>query len=299
VSCSASEGSEESQSVANDAEELLQQLKQLGENADGKAACPAQLHADERSITTQSVTAAATDTAKEQEYLARALEERLRALQRDAVRREQQLAWLAAEQGRLQQQLEAAGREIKERAEEAEQAAAGQAAARQSVAQLTAELAEARSALSRKQEDARALGAAEREALQLRIEAMQADVEAARRREEAAQARVTAALAERDAAEQSRQEAEKARRQAELAASTAASVAEAERRQRAEAQGLRWARGGRGYCHVQALLEGGGYSPCCAFLLQRDAEGGGRGAQPSLRGSGARGGGQDSGRAGG
>ena len=56
-----------------------------------------------------------------------------------------------------------------------------------------------------------------------------------------AEGRAAAAAEAREAAERGRQESERQRRQAEVQASTAASLMQAERQQRAEAQGLRYA----------------------------------------------------------
>ena len=70
---------------------------------------------------------------------------------------------------------------------------------------------------------------------------MQSEAEAARERVRQAEGRAAAAAEAREAAERGRQESERQRRQAEVQASTAASLMQAERQQRAEAQGLRYA----------------------------------------------------------
>lgn len=126
--------------------------------------------------------------------MAQALEERLVRLQAEGQAREERLARVQAERDSLRASLRdaqavakqaAAGqRQLQRRLASAEKAAEGTrakgeaaaaaaAAAQQQAARLAGELAEARAALQQRQEDARALGAAEREALTLRVAAMQ------------------------------------------------------------------------------------------------------------------------------
>ncbi len=98
---------------------------------------------------------------------------------------------------------------------------------------------------------------------------LQAEVEAAREREAAADRRVEAAEKARQAAEEAKQVAEKERRQAELAAATAASVAEAERQQRAEAQGMRWDR----WCGCVSIWTACMYVCCKSICPTRSVSG--------------------------
>ena len=226
--------------LGEDAEELLSQLKELASSASSLEGAGA---------------------AQRQQHLLAALQRRVRRLQADAESGERQLNLLAEERDQLRVALreaqaastqaaaiakvaQSASKEAnasrRKLQKAAEQAAAAERAAQQQLAQLTADLQEARGALERKHQDATVLAAAEREALQLQFEAMQSEVDAARALEKAAASQVAAAVEAKEAAEHSRQDAERARRQAELDAATAVSLAEAERQQRADAEGLRW-----------------------------------------------------------
>lgn len=131
---------------------------------------------------------------REVQALVQALEERLGRLQAQGRAQEQRMALLrgerdnlraslrdaraaakqaAAEQKQLQRRLASAEKAAEGSRSKGEAAVAAAAAAQQQAARLAGELAEARAALEQRQEDARALGAAEREALTLRVAAMQ------------------------------------------------------------------------------------------------------------------------------
>ncbi|GAB4820151.1 hypothetical protein N2152v2_007197 [Parachlorella kessleri] len=137
----------------------------------------------------------------------------------------------------LGRQLDAARAQGAEHAGAAQELRGALDLANRQAAELASELANARQELARTQEDARALGQAEREALQLRIAAFQAETEGAKERARAADARAAEAVAAKEAAERERQEADRLRREAEGQAEAAAAAAAAERAQRAEAEG--------------------------------------------------------------
>ncbi|KAL4858669.1 Gamma carbonic anhydrase 1 [Chlorella vulgaris] len=257
--------------------QLLQRLKQLVKTSHEPDASAITAAGEQEAA--ESGSSAGMRAAEPMEMLVRAVESRVRHMQasagrltaeRDAAVRSAHAAKqeaAAANKAAQQVSNELAGlqRKLKKEIEAANKARSQSKAAADKAAlaekAVMAELAQARLELQQKQEDARLLGAAEREALQLSIEAAQADVEAARTRERAAIARAAAVADERDAAERSRQESDKLRRQAEMAASTATSVAETERQQQGEHRAKRF----------QAAVQAAVHKIRCELEAERDA----------------------------